>query len=154
MSRHKPHACANCPLFGDGEGYVEDVLDEEAEVLVIGLCPTTYEATKGQPQVGPTVEDYKREYERYAGSTKMSYANVIRCRAQRGVKLPKGAKLAAGVKFCRQYDRIPRGTKLVVLQGSDVVAALRPDIKAPLKWRGFQLPEGLEEDLGGSDNSL
>lgn len=153
MPADKPEACRGCPCAGDMTGWVPDKIDPEAEVLAITLFPTQYEATKGIPAEGMTFEEYQKEYQKYAGSVSMSYANVIRCRGQRGTKLPTGAKLASAARFCRQYDNVPSAVKLVVFQGADVVKALRPDISNPTKWRGFLAPveRGKEAKGGGED---
>ncbi len=140
----KPKICELCPLAGDMEGFVPDKLDPEAEVMVITMFPTQWESAKGIPREGISVQEYETQYERYAGTASKSFANVIRCRAQRGVVLPKGAKLSAGIKFCRALDIIPNAVKLVVMVGQDVVRALRPDIKNGARWRGFQLPVSRE----------
>ena len=150
MPLQKPNSCSSCPLYGDGLGWVPDSLRESSEVLVITMFPTQYEATKGEARIGMTVEEYVRDYEKYAGPVVTSYANVVRCRGQRGVKLPTGAKLREGALFCRQYDRIPPKTKLVVFQGVDVAKHLTPEIKYPINWRGFLLQRG-ETNFGITD---
>ena len=141
MPNQKPPTCQGCPLYGDGLGWVPDVL-RPVSTLVITMFPTTYEATRGVPRVGVTVDKYVADYERYAGSEPLSYANVVRCRAQRGTKLPTGVKLREGALFCRQYDIIPPETKVLVFQGEDVVKHLAPDVPKPLTWRGFLLQKG------------
>lgn len=138
----KPEKCKNCSLFADGLGFVPDLIRETSEVLVITMFPTTSEARTGNPREGMDIDQYVREYERFAGPVTMSYANVVRCRAQRGVKLPTGSRLKAGAAFCRQYDRIPPETKLVVFNGKDVVTHLHPETKNPENWRGFLLQRG------------
>lgn len=149
----KPKSCEKCPLYGDGENFVYDKLHEGAEILVIRQFPDQYEASKGEAEIGMNYDEYARDYQKYAGPVAISTSFVVRCRGQRGVKLPQGAKLAAGIKFCRQYDQIQDSIKLVVLQGADVVKALRGDIKDALKWRGFLTPETKEKETqAGGEN--
>lgn len=140
MPLKKPASCEACPLYGNGEGWVPDLETPDAEVLIIGLFPSQYEATTGEPGVGMTVEEYATQFEKYAGQVLFSRANVVRCRGTRGVKLPTGKKLREGALFCRQYDRWSPAIKLVVYCGEDVAKHLRPDIKSPLHWRGYTLP--------------
>ncbi len=152
MPEQKPSSCQQCPLYGDGLGWVPDLIRESAEVLVITMFPSQYEATQGVPRIGIAVEEYQREYERYAGPVTMSYANVVRCRGQRGTKLPTGARLREGALYCRQYDYIPETTKLVVYQGIDVAKHLTPTLEYPLGWRGFLLARKEESnDVVGAE---
>jgi hypothetical protein len=88
-----------------------------------------------------TVEDYYNKFEKYAGPTPKSYARVIRCRGQKGTKLPTGKRQKDGAKFCRQYDKIPSSTELIMFAGEDVARQLRPDLTSHKDWRGFILPE-------------
>ncbi len=148
----KPDSCFTCPLAGDMEGYVPDKLDVSAEVLVITMFPSQWEAAHGKPREGFSVQEYESQYEKYAGPISKSYANVIRCRAQRGVILPTGRKLAEGVKHCRTLDVIQSSIKLVVMVGQGVVQALRPDIKNAARWRGFLLPESREAEAVSNED--
>ncbi len=132
-------------------GFVADDLKETSTVLVISMFPTQYEATKGEARVGMTVEEYERDYAKYAGPVVASYANVVRCRGPRGVKLPTGKKLKDGALYCRQYDSVPPLTQLVVFQGIDVARHLAPTVKNPIGWRGFLLQRGLTNELSGVD---
>ena len=111
-----------------------------------------YEARTGRLGTGYAVEEYKRDFESYAGNITFAYANVIRCRGQRGTKLPTGTRLNNGAVVCRQYDQIPPGTRLVVFQGVDVARHLQPDLKGPLKWRGFIINS--EEKSDNTEHSV
>ena len=142
----KPKECSLCVLAGDMNGFVPDKLIEGAPVMAITMFPSQWESTKGTAREGLTVQDYEQQFEKYAGTVSKSYANVVRCRAQKGVKLPTGKKLREGALFCRQYDKIPESTKLVVFVGEDVAKHLRPDVPKPLTWRGFTLPERKENE--------
>ncbi len=143
----KPAACQGCPLYKDGKGFVADVIDPEADVLVISQFPTTYEARTGVPRSGSVISQHSNLYERFAGPVKKSYAHVIRCRGQRGTPLPRGKALKEGAAYCRQFDIIPENTKLIVYNGIDVGKTLRPDMGVTQiqRWRGFIYPEDKED---------
>jgi len=140
--KRKPDTCLGCPLYKDGQGWVPDHINENAAVLVISMWPSTYEYRTGIPQAGSVTEAYRDSYEKYAGPIPKSYTHVIRCRGQKGTPLPKGKALKEGAAFCRQYDKIPAATELLVYNGVDVGKIMRPDIGVTkiLKWRGFTYP--------------
>jgi hypothetical protein len=140
--RRKPDTCKGCPLYKDGYGYVPDKLDEDAELLVISQFPSTYEARTGINRNGMVIEKYEQTYEKYAGPIHKSYAHIIRCRGQRGTRLPQGKVLGEGAKFCRQYDKIPGSTQLIMYNGLGVGKTFRLDIGVTQiqKWRGFVYP--------------
>lgn len=129
-------------MYGDGQGYVPDLITPGAEVLVITLCPSTYEAISGRPRTGITVEQWERDYERFAGPVAKSYANVLRCRGQRGTPVPSGTRLRDAARHCRQYDQVPDGVRLIVYNGYEVAKLLAPDVPKPEGWRGFILQRG------------
>jgi len=140
--KNKPPECRGCPLYRDGTGWVADRLDEDAEVLVISLFPSTYESRTGVPRAGIVIEKYEQTYEKYAGPIRKSYTHLVRCRGQKGTALPRGKALKDGAAFCRQYDKIPEATKLVVYNGVDVGKIMRSDmgVTQVQKWRGFIYP--------------
>ena len=152
MALLKPDICKTCVLYGSGDGYVPDKLDPDASVLVITMNPTQHESQRGYPREGAAVTEYESQYEKYAGPIAKSYANVIRCRGQRGTVLPTGKRLAEGVKHCRTLDVIQSSIKLVVMVGQDVVKSLRPDIKNASRWRGFLIPESREAEAVSNED--
>jgi hypothetical protein len=146
--KRKPDSCLGCALYKDGYGFVPDLINEDAEVIVFSMFPTTYESRVGQIRTGMVIDQYHGSYEKYAGPIQKSYSHVIRCRGQKGTPLPRGKALKDGAEFCRQYDVIPEATKLVVLNGLQAGKTVRPDMGVTRiqRWRGFIYPPKEETD--------
>ena len=165
----KSPECAGCPLFGDGRGFVPDVLMPGARVLILAQAPgadeeagrriigmeagrPVYEPCPPQPLVGRTGWAL-RGYLGQAGlkPAAVSKCNVLKCRAEivgpKGKKikvndLPKGKMLKAAVAHCTTaYLRIPPETELVVASGAVAWGAMGGP-GSITDWRGFLLEKG------------
>jgi hypothetical protein len=145
--RPKPNSCylLGCPLAADMEGFVPDAVPDDAEVLVVGLMPSTYEVRTGVNGSGTAAEGYRTDFEGYASGVSLGHTYLIRCRGQSGQKAPSGKTLREGIKFCRQFDKYPETLQAVVWLGVDVAKAMRPDISEPMGWRGYICPSKKEE---------
>ena len=98
----KPDACSGCPWYGDGQGYVPDLIPEGAKLLVLlqnpgkneeeGRRVVGYEGAKHQvtepcppqPLIGPTGFAFYQTFLPLSGvdPSEVGLANVLRCRRQ------------------------------------------------------------------------
>ena len=140
----KPSTCQGCPLFEDGEGFVADSIPENAQVIVVSAAPTTYELRVGVTAEGYEFEKHYAEYLIRAGQVVVGFTHLIRCRGRAGAPMPKGRHLSDGQAFCRRHDKpYPDTVELVVLNGASVTKATT-DIKDPREFRGYLVPEGVD----------
>lgn len=143
----KPPGCKGCPLEGDGDGFVEGVYPEAAEVLLLGQNPGADEEQQGVPFVGKTGHMLNQTFLPTAGLAIADCArdNTIRCRWQppgKRVKtndLPAPSIVAEAQHHCSQYDRPLEQFKLVVLIGDPALQKYYPGFKLS-EWRGHLLP--------------
>ncbi len=78
----KPDSCKDCPLFGDGQGFVPDEVPEGAAVVFIAQNPGGTEEVQGRPLVGVSGLLFRKQLlARYLPDTKIGFANVLKCRA-------------------------------------------------------------------------
>lgn len=170
----KPPACTDCPLYGEGVGFVPDVLVPGARVLILAQNPgeseekgeriVGYEGGRAltekctpQPLIGKTGWAL-RAYLGQAGLTPamVSRCNVLKCRVEtrtpagkvkRVNDLPKGKVLREARKRCiAAHFRVPEGTELIVASGALAWQAMGGE-GTVTDWRGFLKPE--EQRLAG-----
>lgn len=156
----KPEACAGCPMYGDGKGWVPDELVTGAPVLVLAQAPggdeergmrvtgfegreALYEPCAPAPLIGKTGYVMEHEYFPLAGlerGVNVSLANVLKCRwiknGRRTNDMPSGATLKGAVAHCtKAYLRIPPETRLVVAMGAHAANYLGCE-GSITDWRG------------------
>ena len=144
----KPPACAGCPLWGSGEGYVPDRIvpnstvaivlqnpgqDEERGMRVmsyIGGKPF-YEASPQQPAIGATGYSLEHTWLPKAGLKRdeVSYLNILKCRWQVGGKrvnsLPKDKSYYQAVRHCMAaHFKVPDSVTTLVACGDHAFKAL------------------------------
>jgi uracil-DNA glycosylase family 4 len=136
----KPEGCVGCGLYGDGRGWVPDLINPSATVTLVaqnpgqleeqGLRITEYIAGKPrtepcthQPLTGATGYQVDTKWLPKAGLTRddVSLMNVLKCRlivnGKRSNHMPTGKLLKEAVKHCSQYFKVPANTKLIVAMG-------------------------------------
>jgi uracil-DNA glycosylase len=161
----KPSKCFGCPLYGDGDGYVPDVLIEGSEVALMAQNPgpdeeagrqldnyygrdRTYTPVPPQPLIGPTGYALKKDYLPRAGLSydNMSRLNVLKCRAtgaggKKTNEMPKGDVLKQAVIHCTNaHLRIPSSTRLIVVHGSHALDFTQGEQLSIDAWRGYVAP--------------
>lgn len=154
----KPAACLDCPLYGDGRGFVPDEWVANSQVALLAQNPGATEEHQGYPMCGKTGELLNSTFIPLAnlerGKT-ISIANVLKCRMYdpgKGKKvddLPTGAVYEQAVHHCTTaHLKIPESITKVILHGNHALNyAGQPIVQAlgePLKitqWRGHILPE-------------
>jgi len=131
--------CQGCPYFGDGKGFVPDLINERGSVFIVAQNPgeseergeqlveykygqPIYEPCKPQPMVGKTGFAMQREYFPIAGLNRdeVSLGNGLRCRIDHKDKVPplKTVELREALVHCHNaHYKLPERTKLIVAQG-------------------------------------
>lgn len=141
----KPPACADCPWYGDGQGFVPDEIPAESKVVYVCQNPGEVEEASGRPLWGPTGQLLREQWVKvYLPGTAVGYANVVKCRkinaaGRRSNDMPRPAGGKAWkiiVEGCMQrHLRLPP-TALIVPCGKDAHLAFT-GIDAPvLHMRG------------------
>ncbi|KKL57451.1 hypothetical protein LCGC14_2235250, partial [marine sediment metagenome] len=128
-----------CPYWGDGKGFVPDLINDQARVFIVAQNPgeseergerlveykygqPIYEPCEPQPMVGKTGFAMDREYFPIATLTRdnVSLGNGLRCRINHKDKVPplKNVELREALAHCHYaHYKLPEKTKLVVAQG-------------------------------------
>lgn len=115
-----------CPLYSDGQGFVEDELVPAASILVLGQNPGAQEERLGKPFVGPTGELQTQHFfplARLERGKNVSIANVLKCRwsenGKKTDKLPPENILTEAIDHCTTHHlQIPPTTTLVIAEGA------------------------------------
>lgn len=134
--------CEGCPWFGDGQGFVPDKLNEQAEVLIVAQNPgsdeedgrritgyqagsATYEPCVPEPLIGATGWNLDHKFLPAANleRAQVSLANAFRCRFNHLNEIPKpGLALVAvreALEHCHKaHFKMPAKTRLIVAQGA------------------------------------
>src|SRR3990172_8290210 len=149
----KPDTCIDCPLYGDGMGFVPDETVEGAEVFVLGQNPGEEEEAEGIPFTGRTGQRMDKRFLPLAGLERgknVSVGNVLKCRWQRGGPfdrangLPPDDIAKHAIRHCTgAHLRIPGATRLVIAQGQPAWEAWGGPGTVH-QWRGYLLPGGLQ----------
>ena len=158
--------CEGCPFFGDGKGFVPDLINDSAPVFIYSQNPgeseekgqrltewkfgqPVYEPCEPQPMTGKTGFAMQREYFPTAALTRdnVSLGNAIRCRLDHKDKLPTldNVELREAMEHChRAHFRMPAATKLIVAQGELGLHAMTQEGLEKggsiTNWRGWVLP--------------
>mgnify|MGYP001610618359 FL=1 len=136
----KPKSCYGCPFFGDGQGYVPDRLNDQAEVLIVCQNPgadeeagrritgyiggsASYEPCEPQPLIGATGWNLDHKFLPAAGLSRdqVSLANAFRCRLNHENELPGLSMLAPrqALEHCyKAHFKLPPKTRVIVAQGA------------------------------------
>jgi uracil-DNA glycosylase family 4 len=139
----KPDACKGCPLYGDGKGFVPDVVHERSPIEVWGQNPGAQEEAEGVPFVGRTGLEMDKVYFRRAGITRdqCTIRNVIRCRMNHTNELPKVTEtiVADALAHCQRAHYKPTSAPLIITQGDYAALAATGD-HSSTDWRGWLVP--------------
>jgi len=157
----KPSACHGCPFFGDGKGFVPDVINDQAEVFIYAQNPggseergerwtgTNYEPFPSQPLIGKTGLEMERTYLPQAGleRSQVSLGNAFRCRYRHKDALPplKSVIVRQALEHCHKaYFKLPAKTKIISVQGEYALYAMTQEgmdkFRKISDWRGYALP--------------
>jgi uracil-DNA glycosylase len=157
----KPDACKGCPFFGDGQGFVPDTINDQAEVFIYAQNPgkdeehgehfdgETYHPTTPQPLIGRTGHMMDKSFLPVAGLTRdqVSVGNAIRCRYKHYNDLPPldHVIMRDALWHCHtKHFKLPAKTRLVVVQGEYALYALTQQGNEKHRkisdWRGYVLP--------------
>ncbi|KKN66144.1 hypothetical protein LCGC14_0474340 [marine sediment metagenome] len=131
--------CEGCIFWGDGKGFVPDLINNQAPTFVVAQNPgeseergerlieykygqPIYEPCEPQPMVGKTGFAMQREYFPIAGLTRdnVSLGNALRCRINHKDMVPplKNVELRTALAHCHYaHFKLPEKTQLVVAQG-------------------------------------
>lgn len=157
----KPKSCQGCPFYGDGKGFVPDLVNDQAEVFIYaqnpgeseenGVCWTgvSYEPHKIEPLIGKTGYQMDKFYLPLAGLTRgaTSLGNSLRCRYRHKNELPPIDRVATrqALEHChRAHFKMPAKTRVIVAQGEYAMYALTQygaeKYHKVSDWRGYVLP--------------
>ena len=154
----KPDLCRGCPAYGDGKGYVPDLVRNNAPVMVVAQNPgedeeagrrylghDTYESATHEPLMGRTGRMMDQTFLGLAGLNRedVSLGNTIRCRINHSNELPiKRKDVQEIVRFCTNAHRHlrPEGVKLYVAMGEAATYGLTKILHDFNGWRGYLLP--------------
>ena len=131
--------CMGCSYWGDGKGFVPDLINNQASVFIVAQNPgeseergerlieykygqPIYEPCEPQPMVGKTGFAMDREYFPIATLTRdnVSLGNALRCRINHKDAVPplKNVELRTALTHCHHaHYKLPEKTRLVVAQG-------------------------------------
>ena len=138
----KPETCRECPLWGNGFGYVPDQKPEGASTMLVLPMPMVADV-KAEAPVSLGALD--REMFPLAGIDRETVAvsHVLRCRwggGKREDDLPPASTLNAAVEHCRTHDTTQESVTLKVAVGELPWKTLAPGIGSLETWRGFLAP--------------
>ena len=154
----KPDLCQGCPAYGDGKGYVPDLIRHNAPIAVVAQEPgedeeagrrylghDTYEEAPHQPLIGRTGRMMDQTFLGLAGLNRedVSLGNTIRCRINHSNDFPiKKKNVQEIVRFCTNAHRHlrPEGVKLYVAMGEGATYGLTKILYDFNGWRGYLLP--------------
>lgn len=157
----KPDSCIGCPLYGDGKGFVPDVLWGDTEVQIVAQNPGVdeemgrmitgwengqpiYASCMPQPLIGRTGWETNK-YMKLAGVERFSKSNVLKCRAvddkgKKTNKLPSGKLLEEAMDHCTSHHfKFGPSVKYVLAMGAIAWRALGGP-GSITNWRGFRIP--------------
>lgn len=158
--------CEGCPFFGDGKGFVPDLINNQAPVFIYSQNPgdseengerlvewkfgqPIFEPCEPQPMTGRTGFAMQREYFPVAGISRdnVSIGNPIRCRLNHKDKLPtlEDVELRQAMLHCHAaHYKLPEKVKLIVAQGEIGLYAMTQEGlekgESITSWRGWVLP--------------
>lgn len=158
--------CEGCPFFGDGRGFVPDLINDLAPVFIYSQNPgvdeeagrrlieyqygqPVYEPCEQQPMIGKTGFAMQREYFPVAELSRdnISLGNALRCRLNHKDSLPtlENVELREAINHChRSHFKLPEKTKLIVAQGElGLFAMTQEGLETGMSitnWRGWVLP--------------
>jgi DNA polymerase len=108
--KRKPTGCEGCPFYGDGEGFVDDEVPANAQVIFIAQNPGEGEEVQARPLVGVTGQMFRGRFVgKHLPGMSVGYANIVKCRMQQSGRRsnnlpPLGSGLWKDVvAHCRQY---------------------------------------------------
>jgi len=157
----KPSACHGCPFYGDGKGFVPDIINDQAEVFIYAQNPgaseesgerwtgTSYEPFPPQPLIGKTGLEMERTYLPQAGleRAQVSLGNALRCRYKHRDALPplKSVIVREALEHCHKaHFKLPAKTKIISVQGEYALYAMTQEgmdkYRKISDWRGYALP--------------
>ena len=158
----KPDGCRGCPLYGDGWGFVPDLIPPSPAVVIVGQNPganeedgrrivgydrgfPNTEPCPPQPLIGLTGYMLRRDYLPLTGLTgaTIGYANILKCRWQRGEKhtndSPPAAVLTAAVAHCTtNHLSLPVGVPVIAMGALAWTTLGGPGTITD--WRGYAAP--------------
>lgn len=146
----KPSTCRGCPLYGDGKGFVPDLIVPGAKLTILAMSPgkhdekgqrmigydakhPLYEQVEPQPLIGVTGYQLRETYLPLTGEKEASLCHVLKCRYQVNGKrvdfLPKGETLKSAMSHCTTaHLNIPAMTNLVVTMGGPAFEYTQPTL--------------------------
>lgn len=153
----KPSSCQGCPLYGDGKGYVPDVMSANAKVAIVSLAPgmddekgheiTGYAGrdalrtiTTPQAMIGSSGWMLKQTLLPLAGlSTKdVSLHHLLKCRWDHTPITPKGDLYVKALEQCTHaHLHLPDTARIVVAQGQEAWQYTQGTSLPLHEWRGF-----------------
>jgi hypothetical protein len=145
----KPDKCKDCPLYGNGDGFVPDK-NSNARLTIALNHPCSEEAERGTSGIGGAWLDIAKNYLSYTGETDVNITHVLRCREWKvGKVIPWWLEkpivsrvIKEAIKHCAKHDK-DMGEDLIIAQGElghyKYGNAAKDD--APYNWRGHLLPE-------------
>lgn len=160
----KPQACTDCPLWGDGKGFVPDRLVGGSTVAFVLQNPGQQEeqgqritgylggrpefrSCPPQPLIGASGYAMEQTWLPKAGLQRdeVSYLNILKCRwtlrGKRTNKLPQGKEYQQAVQHClAAHFRIPDSVTTLVACGDHAFKALG--------GAGLKQPDGKPATLG------
>lgn len=139
----KPSGCHGCPFYGDGRGFVPDLIHQQSPVLVYGQNPGASEEAQGEPFVGDTGAMMERKYLKLAGLTRddISLGNAIRCRYNHKNDLPplNQTIVRDALEHCKKaHFKVPEAARVIVSQGDYALYSLTGE-RSSTDWRGYAL---------------
>ena len=163
----KPAICRDCPLYGDGMGFVPDQIVPDSELVVLAQNPgedeeagrqivgweqvghrthAIYKPCPPLPLIGQTGWETMTKYLPLTGFTReeVSFCNVLKCRWKHTNEMPTGVTLKQAVDHCTTFHlKLPPKAKVVLAMGAHAWALLGgpPPITS---WRGYTKPGGDE----------
>ena len=156
----KPKTCRDCPLYGDGTGFVPDDIRDDAKVFILMQNPgrseevgervTGYiqgkpvtERCSPSPAIGATGYLQDTSFLPLADLTRerVSVGNVLRCRWKGTNDVPPVGVLHEAQRHCEQYLQIPDAAEVIVAQGRVAWEFLNGGSGFSItNWRGFISP--------------
>lgn|SRR5512146_126625 len=149
----KPDHCRGCRWYGDGQGFVPDEIDEDAQVVFVYQNPGQTEEIQGRPMIGKTGQMFRARFvKKHLPSVKIAHANVLKCRftepdGKKSNKMPKkdSKDWWEIVAHCAPYlaETLKKcGRAIVVPMGEHAALALtRRRAKSMLHLRGTVVEE-------------
>ena len=170
----KPNSCVGCPLYGDGLGYVPDLIVEGSDTMIVLQNPGETEECHGAPAIGDTGQLMNATFIPLSGlhrnvrydasnsgvfnNSDVSVGNVLKCRltgndGRKSNDLPVGQVLTDAVQHCTHaHFKVPEHVKYIIAQGALAFKYFSgDDLKEGngkpstlTDWRGHVLPSSHE----------